>query len=177
MNVTGAAAGLRLITVPWDDPRGVAMREAMTTEMAAVYADVPVSVPAGQDPVEFGRRRAEALSIDPASVVTTVLVVDGDGVPLAHGVLRRLGEEWEVKRVLVADGLRGRGIGAMTMAGLESAALDDGADRVILQTGLRQPDAVALYRRIGYQPIPLYEPYTWALPGTIAFAKPLRAVG
>ncbi|MEU7894956.1 hypothetical protein AB0B45_19125 [Nonomuraea sp. NPDC049152] len=41
----------------------------------------------------------------------------------------------------------------------EAAAARLGAERVVLQTGDRQPDAVRVYEREGYTPIPVYPPY------------------
>jgi GNAT superfamily N-acetyltransferase len=54
---------------------------------------------------------------------------------------------------------------------LEQLATAGGARRLILQTGDRQPDAVALYERVGYTPIPIYEPYIETIPNSFCFEK------
>jgi hypothetical protein len=59
------------------------------------------------------------------------------------------------------------------MGELERIARDAGAERVILQTGDRQPEAVALYRRLGYTPIPVYGLYVEAIPHSFCFEKHL----
>jgi len=48
------------------------------------------------------------------------------------------------------------------MSDLESRARDRGAKRRIVQTGDRQPDAVTIYERMGYERIEIYEPYVTA---------------
>lgn len=54
---------------------------------------------------------------------------------------------------------RGTGASRALMAELERLASARGAARLILQTGDRQPEAIALYQRIGYAPIEVFEPY------------------
>jgi GNAT superfamily N-acetyltransferase len=158
-----------LTTVDWDDARAVALRHAMDVEMTERYAGYS-PVP---EPAETVARRQASLAVDPPTVRATVLVLDADGTPLAHAALRMLGGEWEIKRVIVGAGHRGRGIGRALMAHLEHLALEGGARRVILQTGDRQPDAVALYERVGYTRIPIYEPYIETIPNSLCFEKVL----
>ena len=154
-------------SVEWDDPRAVALREAMDAEMTQRYYSDRV------EPAEMTERLQRSLAVDPASVKATVLVIDADGTPLAHAALKELRSDWEVKRVIVTDGQRGRGIGRALMNHLEQLALAGDAPRLILQTGDRQPDAVALYERVGYTPIPIYEPYVETIPNGFCFEKVL----
>jgi GNAT superfamily N-acetyltransferase len=113
-----------------------------------------------------------ALAIDPAHIVVTVLVTDAAGRPVGHAALRDLGGDLEVKRVFIAPEARGKGASRAVMAALEDIARRRGARRLILQTGDRQPDAVALYERIGYRAIPIYPPYD-AIAFSICLAKDL----
>ncbi|MGI9477221.1 MAG: GNAT family N-acetyltransferase [Hyphomicrobiaceae bacterium] len=57
----------------------------------------------------------------------------------------------ELKRMWVDPGVRGSGIGQRLLAALEAAAIDEGAIFVRLETGIRQPQALALYRAAGYR--------------------------
>lgn len=129
------------------------------------------------EPVAVVEARNAALTVHPSNVLGTVLVVADDGAdggtPVGHALVQDRDGEWEVKRVIVADGQRGRGIGRLLMAELETIAREGGARRLILQTGDRQPDAVALYEKIGFTRIPTYEPYVTTIPQSICFEKPI----
>jgi len=164
-------AALHVLHVAWDDPRAQGLRARMDAEMNERYSDPDVV----EDPAVTAARDA-ALRVDPEKVHVTVLVTDDVGRAVAHAALRDLRGEWEVKRVVVGSSERGRGLGRLLMAEVESVARAGGAARLILQTGDRQPEAVRLYEREGYRPIPTYEPYVEALPNSICFEKVLVAV-
>jgi GNAT superfamily N-acetyltransferase len=163
------APSFSLALVDWDDPRAVELRRLMDDEMTERYHGYTEE----PEPAAVVERRRASLAVDPATVRATVLALDPDGTPIAHAALRMLGADWEVKRVIVADGNRGRGIGRTLMSRLEDIAREGGASRIILQTGDRQPDAVALYERVGYTPIPIYEPYVETIPNSFCFEKAL----
>ena len=156
---------LTLVPVDWDDPRAVALRQSMDAEIGARYVDPESS--------SVDQAVARALVVDPADVLVTILVLDADATPIAHGALRTLRVDWEVERLIVADDRRGRGVGRALLTELERIAWAGGADRVILQTGDRQPEAVAPYEQLGYTRIPIYEPYVEAIPFSICFEKVL----
>ena len=154
----------RFEAVGYDDPRAVHLRELMDEDMAVRYAtrDRDSSV---NDEI------TRVLAVHPSSVLATILVVDDDDAPIGHALLRDLDGEWEVKRVIVAGGHRARGIGRALMTELERLARQGGVRRLILQTGDRQPEAVALYKRLGYTPIPIYEPYVASMPFSLCYEK------
>lgn len=56
----------------------------------------------------------------------------------------------EIKRVFVPDGFRGRGLSKHIMRALEDHLLDQDIRVVRLETGIRQPEALGLYFRLGY---------------------------
>nr|WP_246314980.1 GNAT family N-acetyltransferase [Kineococcus aurantiacus] len=56
----------------------------------------------------------------------------------------------EMKRVFVAEGFRGRGVARALVTRFEQEARAAGARRVRLETGTRQPEAMALYEAVGY---------------------------
>lgn len=159
--------GFAVRRVHWDDPRAASLRATMSREMQARYTGLAADPEAVQ----------QAISVDPDDVAVTIIVVADDGVTVGHAALRRLGDDWEVKRVMVDESRRGSGLGRLLMAEMETRARELGADRLILQTGDRQPDAVALYRRLGYTEIAIYQPYTDAVPHSICFEKVLAPAG
>ncbi|BBB59560.1 acetyltransferase [Undibacterium sp. KW1] len=56
----------------------------------------------------------------------------------------------EIKRVFVPDEFRGRGLSKHVMRALEDHLLDQDIRVVRLETGIRQPEALGLYFRLGY---------------------------
>jgi GNAT superfamily N-acetyltransferase len=149
--------------VAWDDVAAVALREAMEEEMGARYADLLTGRP---DYLPKG------MAVDPETVVYTGIAYAGEGVPVGHVALRRLGGDLEIKRMFVAPSHRGTEVARALLAATEDAARALGASRVVLQTGHRQPDAVRLYEREGYTSIPLFTPYE-QLAGSRCFEKSL----
>lgn len=150
---------VRIEHASWDDPRAVALRDAMDVEMTARYSSRPSADPEGV---------TRALTVDPATVAYTLLAIEADGTPIAHAAVRMHGEEWELKRVVVSEAARGRGVGAALVKTAQALAAEGGARRMILQTGDRQPEAVRLYERLGWTPIPVYPPYD-VMPFSLCF--------
>ena len=56
----------------------------------------------------------------------------------------------ELKRIYVTDAARGLKIGRKILEVLEARAKELGYDRVCLETGISQPEALGLYRKAGY---------------------------
>jgi GNAT superfamily N-acetyltransferase len=91
----------------------------------------------------------------PPTGAFVVVCVDGD--PIACGGLRRHDDDTaEIKRMYVRATHRGTGIGLRLLAALEARARDLGYERVVLETGTAQPEAMALYASAGYRPIAPY---------------------
>ncbi|MDF2991998.1 MAG: permease of the major facilitator superfamily [Microbacterium sp.] len=167
--MTAAQSLWTIERVSWADPRAVALREAMDDEIGPRYAEVFASFDE-----ETAAALAKDFAVDPATIVEVVLVRDDTGGAVGHAALRALSGELEVKRVFVHRDARGRGASHVLMAALEELALARGAARLILQTGDRQPEAIALYERIGYVPVEVFEPYV-RFAGSRCFAKELLA--
>ena len=92
-----------------------------------------------------------------------------DGRPVATGAWRRSAVEAlgstrtaEVKRMYVAATARGLGLARRMLAHLEADAAAHGAEVVVLETGLAQPEAIALYESSGYTSIPGFGYYQHA---------------
>lgn len=83
-----------------------------------------------------------------------------EGVAAACGAIRPLeGETAEVKRMFVSRPYRGRGLARRILGFLEDTARGRGIRVARLETGERQPEAIALYRSCGYAEIPLFGGY------------------
>jgi len=76
------------------------------------------------------------------------------------GAFREFGDgSVEIKRMFVKPGFRGQGIAASILAELERWSAELGFSACVLETGQNQPEAIALYKKSGYLPIPNYGPY------------------
>jgi GNAT superfamily N-acetyltransferase len=102
------------------------------------------------------------------------------GVPVAMGGWRlrpdvaALGRSRaaEVKRMYVAPAGRRNGFARAVLAHLEATARAAGADVMVLETGLLQPEAIALYTSSGYTAVEAFGHYAWS-PTARYFGKPL----
>ncbi|WP_279365897.1 GNAT family N-acetyltransferase [Microbacterium testaceum] len=154
----------RIEKVDVDDPRAVALRAALDADLDERYRDADAD-----DTPEVAAKRGEALAVHPEQVVATLLALDADDTPLGHVILRRLGEEWELKRLIVVPAGRRRGIGTALTATVVDLARRGGAHRVILQSGRMQPESLRVYAAAGFTPIPVYEPYVETMPRSLCF--------
>jgi putative acetyltransferase len=150
---------------------------AATALIAALNAELSARYP------EPG---ATHFNLNPAEVAPgsgIFLVARRLGRPVGCGAVRSLREPavmdelglrvGELKRMYVAPEVRGEGIGRALLARLETAARALGLTRLVLETGTRQTEALALYRRAGFTEIPAYGEYS-ASPGTsVCLAKAL----
>ena len=76
-----------------------------------------------------------------------------DGALVASGAAKLMdddGDYAEIKRVFVLDDYRGRGLSARIMNHLETELHKRGVWLFRLETGVRQPEALGLYRKLGY---------------------------
>jgi GNAT superfamily N-acetyltransferase len=97
-----------------------------------------------------------------------------DGEPIGCGGLRRHDDGVvEVKRMFVRGAYRRRGHARALLRALEDRARSSGYRTIILETGLAQPEAIALYASEGYAPIDGFGHYKDA-PLSRSFAKELH---
>jgi GNAT superfamily N-acetyltransferase len=103
------------------------------------------------------------------------LVAWMDGAPAGCGGWRTLSEDVavaEIKRMYTAPAWRGRGVASAVLRAIEESARDAGMKRAVLETGDRQPEAIALYRKLGYERVPnfgFYKDY----PDCLSFGRTL----
>jgi GNAT superfamily N-acetyltransferase len=76
----------------------------------------------------------------------------------------------EIKRMFVRETYRGRGYSRLILLRLEELAQRRGCRRVVLETGVGQPEAIGLYESAGYLRIPNYDQYA-GNPNSVCLAK------
>ena len=135
---------VRLAPAAWDDADVRRLTAAQQAELRARYEG-------GQEP---------GTPPSAADVAVVLVARDAGGEAVGCGALRPLGDGVaEIKRMYVVPAARGRGLSKLLLAGLEAAARDRGWTTLRLETGPRQPEAIALYEGAGYRPIAAFGPY------------------
>ena len=135
---------------PLDAPDALALIDRLNAELDARYPE-PGANFFRLDRDEVGPGRG-------AFVVarTGGIAVACGGVRLLDGVTPLTAE---VKRMFVAPAARGRGVAARVLEALKERARSLGARRLVLETGARQPEALALYARAGFERIEPFGEY------------------
>lgn len=103
-----------------------------------------------------------------------------NGIPVGCGGLRPLDDmglqiaSMELKRFYVATSCRKMGVATKMLLFLEEKAISVGYKEIRLETGIKQPEAIGLYVKHGYQPIDLFGPYIGD-PDSLCYGKILDA--
>ncbi|WP_233265476.1 GNAT family N-acetyltransferase [Leifsonia sp. AG29] len=143
----GIASTARVVVTRPDDPLAAPLVEELSREYDERYGlndGIPSSA-------ELSRYPAEVFTAERGG--TFLLLVDDSGAPVAGGAFMREDDETvEVKRVWTHSSYRRLGLARRVMSELEAEAARRGVRTVVLTTGARQPEAVALYLSLGYEP-------------------------
>ncbi|MBX3242339.1 MAG: GNAT family N-acetyltransferase [Chitinophagaceae bacterium] len=94
--------------------------------------------------------------------------------PVGCGAIKALdADTMEVKRMFTLPAYRGTGIATKILQALEKWSAELGYTTCILETGKRQPEAIALYLKNGYRIIPNYGQYA-GVENSVCFEKRLK---
>lgn len=108
------------------------------------------------------------------TAIKEVVVAYQNQIPVACGAIKKYDETTaEVKRMFVKPDYRNRGIAAQVLTELEQWVLELNFATCILETGKRQPEAIRLYQKVGYQITPNYGQYI-NVENSVCMAKSLR---
>jgi GNAT superfamily N-acetyltransferase len=158
--LTGAGDLPLLLDDHIDSPVGRELVGELLAELAARYG--------GPDP-------DEPSPIDLAPPRGAFFVVWVDGTALGCGGVRAFdGDVGEIKRMYIRPTARRRGLARVLLAALEERACDLGYVRLVLETGTKQPEAMALYESFGYELITSYGLYK-DYPESRCYGKTLSA--
>lgn len=103
-----------------------------------------------------------------------VVVAYKGAVFVACGAIKPFGaDSMEVKRMFVLPEYRGQGAAQKVIRALEVWAWESGATRCVLETGRRQPEAIAFYRKSGYVQMENYGPYR-GIENSLCFEKSFK---
>ncbi len=89
-----------------------------------------------------------------------VVVAYFEEIAIGCGAIKAYTERTvEVKRMFVKAENRGKGVAGKILGELETWANELNFDECILETGFKQPEAIALYKKSGYEVIHNYGQY------------------
>ncbi|MYR42482.1 GNAT family N-acetyltransferase [Streptomyces sp. SID5910] len=154
--------------VAFDHPDAVKLNDEVQAEYDLRYGD-------GGDATQL-----DAADFAPPNGLYLVAYDEND-VPVASGGWRcqdangegnRDGDA-ELKRMFVIEQVRGRGLARRILAALEEDARAAGRTRMVLETGTKQPEAVALYLSSGYEPCEKFGYYRFH-EESLCYAKALQ---
>ncbi len=92
--------------------------------------------------------------------LSEVVVAYSGNAAIGCGAIKAYAERIaEIKRMFVKEENRGKGVAGKILGGLEAWANELNFDECILETGFKQPEAIALYKKSGYEVIPNYGQY------------------
>ncbi len=145
--------GVRVVSAPPEHAGLARLLVAAVDELNARYPEDPT------DHVVDPRARFLVADVDGDAVGGVALV------PLEPGV-------GEIKRMFVDPAHRGRGVATRLLAALEERARTAEIRTLVLETGVRQPEAVALYEKLGFHPVEAYGSHA-GNPLSLCYAKAL----
>jgi GNAT superfamily N-acetyltransferase len=100
-----------------------------------------------------------------------VVVAYEDGIPQGCGAIKEIDPQTvEIKRMYTTPYNRGKGIASRILKDLEDWAKELNFDRCVLETGKKQPEAIALYTKNGFVSIPNYGQYK-GIENSLCFEK------
>jgi putative acetyltransferase len=137
--------------------------EVRGTELTTAVAGTLLAALNAELSALYPEEGANHFRLDPGEVAPgqgAFLVAYAGDEAIGCGALRRLdGATAEIKRMFVTADRRGRGIGRALLAALEAEGRRLGVTRLVLETGDRQPEAIALYNAFGFTRIPSFGDY------------------
>jgi GNAT superfamily N-acetyltransferase len=129
--------------------------------------DLDLAVRDGSDRVFYNQ-------FNKLDAIKHVIVAYENEMPGGCGAIKEYAPDtMEVKRMFTPLQFRGRGIASRVLAELEKWTHELGYTKCILETGKRQPEAIALYKKNGYKLIPNYGQYE-GIENSVCFLKELK---
>jgi GNAT superfamily N-acetyltransferase len=121
--------------------------------------------------VKDGRDHAFYDQYNKLDKIKHVVVAYDNNQPVGCGAIKEYDlNTMEVKRMFTLPECRGRGVATKVLNELEKWTTESGYEKCILETGKRQPEAIALYKKSGYKSIPNYGQYA-GMDNSVCFEK------
>lgn len=108
----------------------------------------------------YGETQLKYNSYNKIESLNTIVIAYREDQPVGCGCFKYYDKDSvEIKRMIVIPEFRGRGIAKRILLELEIWAIEKGFSRSVLETGIKQPEAIRFYSKLGYQKIDNYGQY------------------
>lgn len=126
--------------------------------------------------VRDGAEHAFYAQYNKVDAIKYVVVAYSNGKAIGCGAIKHYAPGVsEVKRMYTLPLYRGKGIASKILRELEKWAAELGYRKCMLETGKKQPEAIALYQKNNYTVIPNYGQYA-GVENSVCFEKALPAL-
>jgi GNAT superfamily N-acetyltransferase len=123
--------------------------------------------------IRDGDDHAYYAQFNKTNMLRNAVVCYADDVAVGCGAFKKYEDQTaEIKRMYVLPAFRGQGIASAILKELERWAAEVNYVHCILETGKNQPEAIAMYRKAGYQLIENYGQYK-GVDNSICMTKPV----
>ena len=110
--------------------------------------------------IRDGEEHAFYAQFNKIDSIRNVIVAYENETAVGCGAFKKYKEETvEIKRMFVRLENRGQGMAVEILKELETWAIEENYKFAILETGFKQPEAIRLYEKSGYEVIPNYGQY------------------
>ena len=110
--------------------------------------------------IRDGEDHAFYAQFNKTDTIKYAIVAYENEIPVGCGAIREYsGDTMEVRRMYVVTGKRGHGIASAILKQLELWTLELNFRKCILETGINQPEAIAMYTKNGFEIIPNFGQY------------------
>ncbi|UKT63506.1 GNAT family N-acetyltransferase [Pedobacter mucosus] len=123
--------------------------------------------------IKDGKDHAFYAQFNKVDAINEVVVAYQNNIAIGCGAFKSLSKQTaEVKRMFVHPDYRKKGIASKILTALESWAASLGFFNIVLETGKKQFEAIALYQKVGYQITANYGQYI-GVENSVCMAKSL----
>lgn len=121
--------------------------------------------------IRDGEEHAFFAQFNKIDAINHVVLAYENGRAVGCGAIKEYAKNtMEVKRMFVLPEERGKGIASFILNELEKWGQELSCEKFILETGIKQPEAIALYKKNGYTRIPNYGQYD-GVASSVCFEK------
>ncbi|QES90406.1 GNAT family N-acetyltransferase [Rhizosphaericola mali] len=121
--------------------------------------------------IRDGAEHAFYAQFNKVDLIKNVVVLYENEQPVACGAIKEYAPQiFEIKRMFTDPTFRGKGLAGQILNELANWAKELSAEKLILETGLKQPEAIRLYEKNGFQRIPNFGQYV-GVSNSVCFEK------